>query len=275
MSKDRRDGEQGSKKDKKDKEGKKDKKVQGCYEYQAYAPGTLRLEDVDLAERADQDAYEQEIDKLQRKVYALSVNTFLSGHRAVLAFEGWDAAGKGGAIKRLTALMDPRGYKVWPIAAPKDEEARQHYLWRFWQRLPEKGEIAIFDRTWYGRVLVERVEGFARKSEWKRAYGEINAFERMLTDDGVRLIKFFLHIDKRTQLERFKAREHDKLKKYKIGKEDWRNRDKWDAYEEAIQEMVDRTHRPDAPWVLVAANDKKHARLQVLRRTIELLDGKE
>jgi polyphosphate kinase 2 (PPK2 family) len=281
VSKGTRDGEQKDKKAKKAKKAEKAEKaekvekVEGCYEYEAYAPGTLRLEDVDLSQKADPETYEDELEKLQRKVYALSVSTFLSGHRAVLAFEGWDAAGKGGAIKRVTALMDPRGYKVWPIAAPHDEEARQHYLWRFWQRLPEKGEIAIFDRSWYGRVLVERVEGFARKREWKRAYGEINAFERMLTDDGVRLIKFFLHIDKKTQLERFKAREHDKLKKYKIGEEDWRNRNKWDEYQEAIQEMVDRTHRPDAPWVLVAADDKKHARLEVLRRTIALLNGKE
>jgi polyphosphate kinase 2 (PPK2 family) len=167
--------------------------------------------------------------------------------------------------------MDPRGYKVWPIGAPRDAERRNHYLWRFWSRLPDAGEIAIFDRSWYGRVLVERVEKLASGGEWRRAYGEIVAFERMLADDGVRLLKFFLHIDRATQLERFRAREGDPLKAYKIGPEDWRNRRKWKAYERAIQDMLDRTHRPAAPWRVVAANDKKHARLEVLREVVKLL----
>jgi polyphosphate kinase 2 (PPK2 family) len=199
------------------------------------------------------------------------VSTSQKQQRAVVAFEGWDAAGKGGVIKRLTALMDPRGYKVWPIGAPRDAERRQHYLWRFWTRLPELGEIAIFDRSWYGRVLVERVEGFCKKDAWKRAYDEINAFERMLTQDGVRMAKFFLHIDKKTQLARFKDREHDPFKHYKLGEEDWRNRSKWKDYQNAIQEMLDRTHRPDAPWFVIPAADKKFARLEVLRRCVALL----
>ena len=239
--------------------------------YEVYAEGTLRLDEVDLSASVARDAYDERLQALQRDVYRLHLENYLGGGRVILVFEGWDAAGKGGCIKRLTAPMDPRGYKVWPIAAPRDAEKRNHYLWRFWQRLPEKGEIAVFDRSWYGRVLVERVEGFATDGAWKRAYDEINAFERMLTADGVRMAKFFLHVDRKTQLERFEARETDPLKKYKLSPEDWRNRKKWNAYEDAIQDMLDRTHRPDAPWFLVAADDKKHARLEVLERAIELL----
>jgi polyphosphate kinase 2 (PPK2 family) len=239
--------------------------------FEAYAPGTLRLDAVDPAAEVPRPRYEKRLAELQREAYQLHIDNFLAGRRAIFVFEGWDAAGKGGCIKRLTALMDPRGYKVWPIAAPRDAEKRNHYLWRFWQRLPEQGEIAIFDRSWYGRVLVERVEGFAKGDEWKRAYGEIDAFERMLTNDGVKLAKFFLHIDRKTQLARFEARETDPLKKYKLSPEDWRNRKKWNDYEDAIQDMLDRTHRPDAPWILVPADDKKHARLVVLQTCVDLL----
>jgi polyphosphate kinase 2 (PPK2 family) len=239
--------------------------------FQAYAPGTLRLDEVDLSASVERDAYEERLAALQREAYELQVKNYLAGRRAVFTFEGWDAAGKGGCIKRLTALMDPRGLKVWPIAAPRDAEKRNHWLWRFWYRLPEKGEIAVFDRSWYGRVLVERVEGFARDPEWKRAYDEINAFEKMLTDDGVRMVKFWLHIDRETQLARFEDRETDPLKKYKLSAEDWRNRKRWTAYADAVQDMLDRTHRPDAPWTLVAANDKKHARLLVLETCVRLL----
>src|SRR5262249_26979967 len=149
----------------------------------------------------------------QQELLGLQIDHYLAGRRAIFAFEGWDAAGKGGVIRRLTALLDPRGYKVWPIAAPRDVERRHHYLWRFWLRLPETGTVAIFDRSWYGRVLVERVERLARKSEWRRAYDEINAFEKTLTDDGILLAKFWIHIDPKTQLERFKARESDPFKR--------------------------------------------------------------
>lgn len=239
--------------------------------FEAYAPGTLRLEDVDLSQRVDRARYQERLDALQERLYGLEVQNYLRGGRAVVVFEGWDAAGKGGAIKRLTALMDPRGFKVWPIAAPRDAEKRNHYLWRFWYRLPEKGELAIFDRSWYGRVLVERVEGYAHRDEWERAYDEINAFEKTLTDDGVRIAKFFLHIDRKTQLKRFEERETDPLKSYKLGPDDWRNRKKWREYQDAIQDMLDRTHRPDAPWTVVAANDKKHARLSVLETCARLL----
>jgi len=245
---------------------------QAHFEYPVFPSGTLSLAEVDLSARANRDDYERELRELQEKVYALHVRNFLEERRAIVVFEGWDAAGKGGAIKRLTAMMDPRGYKVWPIAAPRDAEKRNHYLWRFWFRLPETGTIAIFDRSWYGRVLVERVEGYARKPEWSRAYGEICAFEKMLADDGVRIVKFFLHIDRATQLSRFEARKIDPLKHYKLGPDDWRNRKKWKDYEAAIGDMLDHTHTPYAPWVLVPAKDKKYARLMVMREVIKLLE---
>jgi polyphosphate kinase 2 (PPK2 family) len=245
-----------------------------AYEFHVHKAGSLQLAEVDLdAQVKDKARYEDELEKLQRRLYELQVQLFLEKRKAIFVFEGWDAAGKGGAIKRLTALMDPRGYKVWPIAAPKDAEGRHHYLWRFVIRLPDEGEIAIFDRSWYGRVLVERVEGFAKTKEWNRAYDEINAFETMMTSDGVVMGKFFLHIGKDEQLKRFRAREDDPVKSFKIGEEDWRNRKKWSDYEEAIQDMLDRTHRPDAPWFLVPANDKRHARLSVLRTCVKILGG--
>ncbi len=243
------------------------------YDFKVFKPGTLRLEDVDLdAQYDDKKTYEKELERLQKKLFELQVRYFLEKRKACFVFEGWDAAGKGGAIKRLTALMDPRGYKVWPIAAPKDSEPRHHYLWRFATRMPELGEIGIFDRSWYGRVLVERVEGFCDAQAWNRAYDEINAFERMHTDDGLVLVKFFLHIDQKTQLRRFKEREKDPVKNFKIGEDDWRNRKRWDEYARAYEDMFDRTHRPDAPWVPVPANDKRLARLTVLKRAIAALE---
>lgn len=242
--------------------------------HERFAPGTLALAKVDLSARADEDAYGEALEELQERIYAAQIRNFLEKGRAVIVFEGWDAAGKGGCIKRLTALMDPRGYKVWPIGAPNEVERAQHWLRRFWTRLPARGELAVFDRSWYGRVLVERVERLAAKAEWERAYDEIDAFERTLTADGVRMLKVFLHIDRKTQLKRFRDRETDPVKRYKLGPEDWRNRRKAPAYEEAIQAMLDRTHRPDAPWLLVAANDKKHARLTVLRAVADLLEGR-
>jgi len=240
-------------------------------EVETYPPGTLSLGAVDLSAEVGEGEYEERVKELQERAFALQIRGFQRGLRTVVAFEGWDAAGKGGCIKRLTALMDPRGYKVWPIAAPRDEDARHHWLWRFWRRLPEAGELTVFDRSWYGRVLVERVEGFAKAEAWRRAYDEINAFERTLTADGVRLVKIFLHVDRAEQKRRFEEREEDPLKRYKIGPEDWRNRKRWPDYERAIQDMLDRTHRPDAPWVLVAANSKRHARLEVLRTVVDLM----
>jgi polyphosphate kinase 2 (PPK2 family) len=242
--------------------------------FDVYKPGTIDLDEVDLTAIVDEEEYEKQVVKLQERAYGLQVANFLEKRKAMVVFEGWDAAGKGGCIKRLTTLMDPRGYKVWPVGAPTEAERQQHWLWRFWTRVPAEGELAIFDRSWYGRVLVERVERLAEKPAWTRAYDEINAFERTLTADGVRVVKFFLHVDGRTQLARFKAREKDAVKSYKLGPDDWRNRKKTPAYAEAIQDMLDRTHRPDAPWVVVAANDKRHARLTVLHTTIQLLEGK-
>ncbi len=243
------------------------------YDFKVYEPGTLSLADLNPEVRIDdkKDA-DAEILELQEKLFELQVRYFLEKRRAVFVFEGWDAAGKGGAIKRMTALMDPRGYKVWPIAAPGEEERAHHYLYRFATRMPPRGTLAIFDRSWYGRVLVERIEGYCSDNEWQRAYDEINAFERMHTDDGVVVVKFFLHIDAAEQLKRFKEREKDPIKNFKIGDDDWRNRKHWHDYETAYQDMFDRTHRPDAPWVLVPANTKRHARLVVLRAAIKALD---
>jgi polyphosphate kinase 2 (PPK2 family) len=240
-------------------------------ELEVYPPGTLSLDRVDLSADVAPGEYQEQLARLQERAFELQIRNFLRGGRTVVAFEGWDAAGKGGCIQRLTARMDPRGYKVWSIAAPRDDDARHPWLWRFWRRLPETGELTVFDRSWYGRVLVERVEGYARPREWRRAYDEINAFERTLTADGVRMVKIFLHISRAEQKRRFAEREEDALKRYKIGPEDWRNRKKWPEYQRAIQEMLDRTHRPDAPWVLVAATSKHHARLEVLRTVIDLL----
>jgi polyphosphate kinase 2 (PPK2 family) len=245
-----------------------------AWDFEVHPPGTLDLEGTPLGGKPlEKEAADREIKELQRRLYELQVRYWMEKRRAVFVFEGWDAAGKGGAIKRLTALMDPRGYKVWPIAAPGEEERSHHYLWRFATRMPSKGTIAVFDRSWYGRVLVERVEGYASAREWQRAYDEINGFERMHTDDGVTVCKFFLHIDQKTQLERFKEREKDPIKNFKIGPDDWRNRKKWDEYLVAYQDTFDRTHRPDAPWVIVPANDKRAARLKVLQTAVDVLDA--
>ncbi len=245
-----------------------------AYDFEVFPHGTLDLAGTDLASTTeDKQAAEKELTKLQKKLLELQVRYWMEKRRAVFVFEGWDAAGKGGAIKRMTASMDPRGYKVWPIAAPGEEERSHHYLWRFATRMPPKGTIAIFDRSWYGRVFVERVEGYCSVKEWQRAYDEINAFERMHTDDGVTVVKFFLHIDEKTQLTRFKEREKDPIKNFKIGPDDWRNRKKWGEYTSAYQDAFDRTHRPDAPWVIVPGNDKRAARLLVLQKAIAALDA--
>ena len=248
--------------------------IESALRFEVFPPGTASLDDVDLSLKVDEESYERQVVDLQKRAYALQVKTFLENRRVAVVFEGWDAAGKGGCIKRLTTLMDPRGYKVWPIGAPNEEERAHHWLWRFWTRVPRDGELAVFDRSWYGRVLVERVEKLAPKEAWRRAYDEINAFERTLTANGARMVKFFLHIDRRTQLKRFRAREGDPIKRYKLGPEDWRNRAKAPQYERAIAEMLDRTHRPDAPWIVISANDKRNARLEVLNATIRLLQGK-
>lgn len=187
----------------------------------------------------------------------------------IIAFEGPDAAGKGGVIRRLTAYLDPRKFIVHAIGAPTEQEKAHHYMRRFWIRLPSRGQMAIFDRTWYGRTLVERVEGFATKVEWQRAYNEINEFERLLTDDNILLLKFWFHLSKDEQLARFEARQKDPYKRWKLTEEDWRNRDKWDAYQVAIQDTIDRTHTPNAPWFIIPADDKNYLRVEILKTIIE------
>jgi polyphosphate kinase 2 (PPK2 family) len=232
-----------------------------------------RLADLDMkAHRyVDKGSYQKELEKLQETILHVQQAYWHGKGRAVIVFEGWDAAGKGGAIRRLTENLDPRGAHVWPIAAPTPAEQGRHYLWRFWQRLPEPGTFAIFDRSWYGRVLVERVEGFAKPNEWRRAYDEINEFERLLTDDGVRIVKLFLHLTPDEQLERFKERLNNPYKRWKLTAEDLRNRDRRGEYEEAIDEMFARTSTDQAPWVAVPADAKWHARVCVLRHVVDAL----
>ncbi|HEX8911916.1 MAG TPA: polyphosphate:AMP phosphotransferase [Humisphaera sp.] len=230
------------------------------------------LNRLDLAAKLDRKDYEDKLEKLQGKLFRLSRRLHRKGRSMVLAFEGPDAAGKGGAIRRLTGAMDARDYQVISIAAPTDEERAHPYLWRFWRHVPGHGRITVFDRSWYGRVLVERIEGFCRPEEWRRAFAEINAFEQQLADHGVVLIKFYLEISPDEQLRRFRARAATPYKQYKISAEDWRNRDKWDAYEAAACEMIEKTSSEAAPWVLVEANDKPSARIKVLKAVTDRLE---
>ena len=229
------------------------------------------LETVDLTLALDRESYVRELTRRQVQLRQLGYQVYLQKRPVIIAFEGWDAAGKGGAIKRITEKLDPRGYIVYPISVPQGEDKTRHYLYRFWRRLPERGQIAIFDRTWYGRVLVERVEGFAKEEEWKRAYKEINSFERQLRDFGVILLKFWIHISRDEQLRRFEERERIGYKAWKLTDEDWRNRDKWGAYEQAVDEMLVRTGTRTAPWCVVEGNDKNWARVNVLSKLVEVL----
>lgn len=230
------------------------------------------LDTLDLAATISWESYRPLMDKYQAALQKLSRTAFRKGFSTVLVFEGWDAAGKGGVIRRLTQAMDAQFYKVIPIAAPTDEENARHYLWRFWRQLPQAGKVLIFDRSWYGRVLVERVEHFAREPEWQRAYSEINDFEEQLTDQGTLLFKFWLHIDADEQLRRFKARENTPYKKYKITEEDYRNREKWHDYEIAVSDMVTNTSTEYARWHLIPATDKRYARIQVIKTFCEALE---
>ena len=220
----------------------------------------------------DKDDYQELLETTQWRMLRVQQKIHREERRAIILFQGWDAGGKGGAIKRLVETVDPRGVHVHPIGAPRPDEQGRHYLWRFWIRVPEPGIIAIFDRSWYGRVLVERVEKLAPKSAWKRAYDEINDFERMMVNDGCPVLKFFLHISADEQLDRFREREKNPYKRWKIGPDDWRNRKKRKKYEKAIGEMFKRTHTREAPWHLVAADHKWHARTEVLRLTVESLE---
>ncbi len=223
------------------------------------------LDQVDLSATLDYADYKTALRRQQRKIQHRTLKAARRGQTSVLVFEGWDAAGKGGVIRRLTSAMQARDYLIVPIAAPSDEELAHQYLWRFWRCLPRAGKVIIFDRSWYGRVLVERVEGYAPATAWQRAYSEINDFENQLVEHGINVQKFWLHIDPDEQLRRFKAREQTPYKKYKITDEDYRNRDKWEAYVCAVNEMVERTSTKQAPWHLIPANSKRHARVQVAK----------
>lgn len=230
------------------------------------------LQDIDLTLDMDPEEYKEKRKDLQKRMEILHNKMYLQRVPVVLAFEGWDAGGKGGAIKRITQCIDPRGYEVVPISAPNDVEKAHHHLWRFWQKFPKAGHMAIFDRTWYGRVLVERVEGFATEQEWKRAYSEINNMEAHLVKAGTVVIKFWMHIDKDEQAKRFQQRQETPEKQWKITDEDWRNRDKWEEYEKAVDEMIVRTSTKDAPWYIIEANSKLYARIKVLEIVVEALE---
>jgi polyphosphate kinase 2 (PPK2 family) len=238
-----------------------------------YLRGSV-LDSVDLSKTMTRKVYERRLKVAQERLRDLEYQIYKHRVPVVLAFEGWDAAGKGGNIKRLTANLDPRGYEVVPVAAPNDVEKSHHYLWRFWTEIPKAGHLTVFDRTWYGRVLVERVEGFCREHEWKRAYREINEMELHLVNSGAVVLKFWLHIDRDEQLRRFREREKTPYKQWKITPEDWRNREKWDVYHAAVDEMLFRTGTSYAPWCVVESNCKLHARVKVIETVIKAIEGR-
>ncbi|MGV6874876.1 polyphosphate:AMP phosphotransferase [Pseudochelatococcus sp. B33] len=228
---------------------------------------------IDLTRTIDPDEYKVRLRQEQHRIFELTESKAFRKHGLICVFEGNDAAGKGGCIRRIRQALDPRDFRVHAVAAPSDEERARPYLWRFWRNIPKKGRTAIFDRSWYGRVLVERVEGFASVPDWMRAYGEINAFERQLTDNGYVVVKFWLAITPQEQLRRFEERADTPYKQFKITDEDWRNREKWDVYDEAVTDMVDRTSTLHAPWTLVPAVDKRHARVHVLKTVADRLES--
>jgi polyphosphate kinase 2 (PPK2 family) len=229
------------------------------------------LETVDLTQKVSEKEYEYYLPLYQAQMRELAYQLYMRKRLLIVVYEGWDAAGKGGNIRRVTARLDPRGYDVFAISAPAGEDKTHHYLWRFWRRLhpAEEKQVLIFDRSWYGRVLVERVEGFAKEHEWKRAYREINHFERQLTDSGAIIVKFWMHISPQEQLKRFKEREEKPYKSWKLTGEDWRNRDKWPQYSEAVEEMLLKNSTIHAPWTIVEGNYKWFARVKCLRTLVE------
>ena len=232
-----------------------------------------KLQDVELEGKViEEEEYQKELKELQKRLRELHNRVYRKRVPVIITYEGWDAAGKGGNIKRITGALDPRGFEVHPIASPEPHEKARHYLWRFWTRLPKDGHIAIFDRTWYGRVMVERLEGFCSENDWKRAYNEMNEFEKELHDWGAVIIKFWVQIDKDTQLERFTDRQNNPEKQWKITDEDWRNREKWDLYEDAVNEMLKKTSTTFAPWHILESVDKKYARIKALKIVIEELE---
>ena len=230
------------------------------------------LDKIDLDTSLTEKDYQEKLDYYQNRIFELSWKAYDSRRSTVIVLEGWDAAGKGGAIRRLTNAIDARLYRVISIAAPTDEEDAQHYLWRFWRHVPRNGYMTLYDRSWYGRVLVERVEGFAKPEEWKRAYQEINDFEEQLANHGTIVIKFWLHISLEEQLARFREREKIAWKRHKITDDDWRNREKWDGYKRAINAMIGHTSTQKIPWTLVPANNKYYARIQVLKTVCKRLE---
>ena len=231
-----------------------------------------KLSEIDLSPVIEEKEYKKELDRLQARLGELHNTIYRKKIPVILCYEGWDAAGKGGNIRRVARPLDPRGFDVIPIASPEPHELNRQYLWRFWTRLPRSGHICIFDRTWYGRVMVERLEGFCKEDDWKRAFNEINEFERQLTDWGAVVLKFWIQIDQDTQLARFTDRQNTPEKQWKLTEEDWRNREKWPQYEEAINEMLQKTSTENAPWFIIESNDKKYARIKTLKIIIKALE---
>jgi PPK2 family polyphosphate:nucleotide phosphotransferase len=231
-----------------------------------------RLDTLDLTRSLDKEDYREKLQSLQLDLLHYQRTILESKRSVLLVLEGPDAAGKGGVIKRITEKMDPRHVRVYSIIKPTAEEYAHHYMWRFWTKLPTAGEIAVFDRSWYGRVLVERVEKFATTEEWRRAYNEINEFERTLSDDGALILKFFLHISKEEQLRRFEKRAADPYKNWKISEEDWRNRKKWKEHLDAANDMIEKTDTRHAPWNLIEGEYKWYARIKVLRLLVKRLE---
>ena len=229
------------------------------------------LEKIDLSKKMKKAEYKEEINKLSVKLGELQRICQSAKIPVMIVFEGLDASGKGVQIGKLIQALDPRGYVVIPTAAPNDWEKKHHYLWRFWVKMPKKGHITIFDRTWYGRVMVERIEGFCTKREWKRAYKEMNEMEEQLSDSGAIVMKFWMQIDKDEQERRFKERQANPEKQWKITDEDWRNREKWDLYERAVEEMLVKTSTPSAPWIIVEGNNKYYARIKVLETVVDAI----
>lgn len=233
------------------------------------------LETLDLTKKLTREEYQLQVVKYQLQLRALGYQLYIQKRNLIVAFEGWDAAGKGGAIKRITERLDPRGYEVFPIAAPSGDDRTHHYLWRFWRRLkpPDEKQVMIFDRSWYGRILVERIEGFCTEEAWKRAYREINEFERQLVDAGAMIAKFWIHISAEEQYNRFMERQNDSYKSWKLTQEDWRNRDKWDIYVRAVEDMILKTSTLYAPWTVIPGNDKFFGRIQTLQTLVNTVSN--
>lgn len=230
------------------------------------------LEKIDLSKTISSEEYWKSKKLYQQKLETLQYDLFRKKRSLIIIFEGWDASGKGGNIHRLVEELNPRIYRVVPVGSPSDVEKNHHYLWRFCEGIPKTGHISIFDRSWYGRVLVERVERLCREEEWKRAYREINEFENILIGTGAIILKFWLHIDKETQLKRFESRQSNPQKSWKITAEDWRNRSKWDQYQAAVDEMFQKTSTTNAPWIIVESNDKLYSRIKILKVISETMD---